>query len=115
MRTVAYKLAKDCPLVKDSLPDTYIVEWTYTDLHPQGLNESEWQFANEAQFQAMMQINNTNQVLTVWKANKDAAEKVILKAQHEAMVASKAQEEANKAANEALFQQFLQWKKDNNL
>jgi len=114
MRQIAFKLAKDCHLVKDSLPDNYVVEWTYVDLHPNGL-EGEWQFANESQFQAIMQVNNTDQKLKEHKDKMDADKVAKDLEDLQKWEVEKAARDAEKEANAALFEEFIKWKKDKGL
>lgn len=77
MRMVAYK-TKDCPgsLVKDSLPDNWITEWTYTDLQPEGSLKVEdgWNFLNETEFNALLEYTNTEEALSQFAKAKHEAE-----------------------------------------
>lgn len=59
-RTIAYKQASSNPNLSGILPDEFITEWTYTDLHAPGTLSAEdgWQFQDEADFLPRWESNN---------------------------------------------------------
>jgi hypothetical protein len=60
MRDVAFKQAKVNPSLSGILPDDFITEWTYVDLHPPGTLtvDDGWQFAKEADFTPVFERNS---------------------------------------------------------
>lgn len=76
MRKIAFKTAShvQSKLLRDSLPEDFITEWTHVDSQPEGSLKEEdgWQFMDEDKFLAMKDKVNHNDRLLEHKAKRDA-------------------------------------------
>jgi hypothetical protein len=111
MRIIAYKTAGNInSRIKGSLPDSYITEWTYTDIQPQELNEEDgWQFIDEDQFQILLQTTNDNDQLNLWKQEQNRIRQELKDSQLNDLTN---QQEQIDLINE--FEQFKLWKASQN-
>ena len=98
-RQVAFKQAKANHNLKGVLPDDFITEWTYTDLHPPGtLSKDEgWQFQAEADF-----LPTWNRNTLCLEAHKQERQKVALERASLAREKAKGQLEATAKARAEL-------------
>jgi hypothetical protein len=111
MRTVAYKLAENCQVVKNELPPNYIVEYTFVDIHPEGnLSESEWEFASEEDFNQLLIVNNSEDNYQQWKNAKDAADTAKSLEIAIIMRAGKAARDEQEEVYKLEFEAFKKWK-----
>lgn len=69
MRIIAFKQVKNTK-IKGHLPDDFIIEWTYADLH-ENLSPDEWEVMLEDEFMDLLSQKNNEQTVANWKENKD--------------------------------------------
>ncbi len=113
MRTVAYKISNNIKsIVTDSLPSNWITEYTFVDLHQEGILNSEdgWLFISEDEFNNLLdKTNNDNRMNEFIELQNK-----IRNDNFELMKIKLAEMQAKKAEEDAEFEAFKAWKASQN-
>jgi hypothetical protein len=112
MRQIAYKTANHSKsVVKGTLPDDYITEFTFVDMHPENSLNDEWKIINEDEFQKLVLISNSEEKVKEHhiKLNKQYNDEFnVMIVENERKQVEK---DLEKAAYEVEFEEFIAWKK----